>query len=505
VRCSGSAELGNCPKYAEDIDFHHPLTNHVGPDPSGDWVSSQCEIIPKPKFIVRRLNIQGTQSSRWMSKIYHYEDSWCTKPTFFVKMFGTYSILPTTATPNSKASYGANFRINEVYINSDKVDFLEAAIDFVLQKCPGALPNIMEMTNKGKIDLDAYRNKDVSLDVDGLKRSKHCRYYFAVHPISYGKVRMTGESEGSQPATASGKHPRQMDKLYFAAIPPFHTSRDTSKGPSTKFQYALSRVDRPHCPICKGAALQPSEFPILKAPRRSKNFGGSWVTKSCIASDDTTFQSDFYTFSYQSRSTGTFEFHENIFSDADCKVKVMNYKSGGTFHNNGQAPGLRGVHRVNLKVTRFSMTIFSETTLSMVRNQNCGDPKKWRIGTEQNLTAYNGCPILGFVIPASFDTLIRVSKSKTSQQFYITDVDPNEKGVFFSSEFVSCESVTENFKARLTTTGRPKVTRRIPVVTNFKFDPEGPIGGEGSGSVGGCKLTLGCSLICILISIVYYL
>ena len=120
VACA-SAELGNCPKYAEDIDFHHPLTNHVGPDPSGDWVSSQCEIIPKPKFIVRRLNIQGTQSSRWMSKIYHYEDSWCTKPTFFVKMSGTYSILPTTATPNSKASYGANFQINEVYMRIRKI------------------------------------------------------------------------------------------------------------------------------------------------------------------------------------------------------------------------------------------------------------------------------------------------------------------------------------------------------------------------------------------------
>ena len=499
-----ATESENCPKYAEDIDFHHPLMNHVDPDPTGEWVSSQCEIIPKPKFIVRRLNIQGTQSSRWMSKIYHYEDSWCSKPTFYIKMVGTYSILPTTATPNSKASYGANFRINEVYLNSDRSDVLEDAINFVFAKCPEAI-DVMSMTENEKINLDGYRNKDIPFDVESLKKSKHCRYYFAVHPITYGKVRMTGESDGSQSKSTPVKYPPQMDKLYFAAIPPFHTNRDTSKGPSISFQYPLSRTSRPHCPICKGVTLRSTEFPVFKVPRRSKNFGGSWVTKSCVASDDTTFQSDYYTFNYQTRNSGTFELHENIFSDADCKIKVMNYKSGGTFHNTGKAPGIPGVHKVNFKLTRLLMTIFSNTVLSMVRNDKCGDPKKWRIGSEQNLTSHHGCPILGFHIPASFDTLIRVSKSKSSQQFYITDINPNERGTFFSTELVSCESVTENFKARLTTTSRPKVTRRIPVVTNFKFDPNGPIENQGSGAVGSSEVTVGCLLVSTLISVLFCL
>merc|ERR1719466_47010 len=164
------------------------------------------------------------QNSRWTGRIYHYEDSWCTKPTFYVKIRGTYNILPTTATPNSKASYGANFPIGNVFVKSDNVDVLEDVINFILEKCPTALPDIASMTNGRNLDIDEYRNKHIRLDIDGVKKSKHCRYYFAVHPYTYGKLRMTAESNGKTPSSST-LHPPEYDKLYFAAIPPFHSAK----------------------------------------------------------------------------------------------------------------------------------------------------------------------------------------------------------------------------------------------------------------------------------------
>jgi len=365
---------------------------------------------------------------------------------------------------------------------------------------------IASMTNGRNLDIDEYRNKHIRLDVDGVKKSKHCRYYFAVHPYTYGKVRMTAESNGKTPSSTIS-HPPEYDKLYFAAIPPFHSSKSASKTPMRTFQYGLSRLGRPSCEVCKGIRNQndPSLFPVLRVPRRTKNFGGSWVTKACTAADDTTFQTDYYNFNHATKTSGTFAFHENMFTDADCKIKLFNIKTGGTFENNGQTPGLRGVHTVSLTVTRLSMTIFSETTLSLVRNNRCGDPKKWRIGVEQNLTQHNGCPILGFVVPASLKTLIRVTKNKHMQEFYITPIDPSEKGTFFSHNLVSCDSVIENFKARLTTTGVPEVTRRrIPVITDFNPEWEREVVSDGRRS-GGRRLTCGGFLVCIFLSIVYCL
>ena len=459
----GNLSLGEdkCADYAKDIDFHHPTISYTSPDPTGVWVSSRCEIVPNPKYIIRRLDIQ---SSKWTSNIYHYSDSWCTKPTFEVKIVGSYEMLPATATPNSKASYASLFHFRSIYFNSNSAKVIEDIITLILEKCPSALPSISSMQKDNILYLDKYVNKDISLDVNAVLSKKHCRYYFVVHPGSYRKIRMTGESIGT-PAKISSDH----DKLYFGSILPFHSNKQQIDI-SSKFQYALSRLNRPGCGTCETVSKveNPNIPPILKLPKGRKDFSGGWVTETCEATDDKTFESTFYKFSYTGRRTdrGVFVSENNFFSDTNCKVKKFNMKAGGSFNNIVVTKGIRGVYEVMLTFKWLSLTIYDDATMSLVRNGGslCGDSSKWRIGAEQNLTKSNGCKLLGFEIPTSLKTIVRISKTKSSQTFYITPVE--EKGTFFFSNFVSCNIVTK----RVSTTPPTPKTNVIPVDTNFDLN-----------------------------------
>lgn len=450
-----------CADYAKDIDYHHPTISYSSPKPKGVWVSSRCELVPKMKYITRRLDIQA---AKWTSYIYHYSDSWCRKPTFTVKVTGSYEMLAATATPNSKASYGAKFHFSNVFIHAKNAKVVENVIRDILSKCPKALPDIPKMTQDYEIDIEDYVGKYIKVDVNSLLFRKSCRYYFVLHPYTYENVRMTGE-------TNRRYLKRSYDVLYFASIYPYHLKRTTT---SQKFQYGLSRINRPNCEVCQlmSKINNPDNPPVLSLPKEGRSFSGSWVSKTCEATDDKTFESKYYNFDYSLKRNDkrVFTAQHNYFSNADCKVKKFNLKFGGDFGNDTVHKKVAGVYEIKLYFKWITLTIYEKATLSLVRNggSSCGDSDEWRIGVEQNLTESNGCKSLGFEIPSSLKAIFRVSKTRASQDLYLSFIE--EGGTFFTSNLVSCNKATENYKKRLTTTKATPKKHIVPVDKNFKID-----------------------------------
>jgi len=296
-----------CVDYANKINYHHATENYDIPNPLGKWVSSRCEIIPDKQFVYRRFDILSLHFNGF---IYHYSDSWCTKPTFIVKITGTYEILPATATTNSKAASAAKFNFDKVYIRTKSASTLETILNYIETHCAKALGNIQSMIDGTKINLDKYINQDIQINSAELK--KRCRYFFGVHPVSYKKIRIV---EDKTKRVAS-----KYDILYFADIPPISVRTRDHK--FAEFQYGLSRRNRPNCPVCALSAEQADKHPILPVSS-NRVFTGQWVSKTCEMSDATTYVTRFYEIlpKVSGKDYGVVYMYSNYFDGENCETK----------------------------------------------------------------------------------------------------------------------------------------------------------------------------------------
>ena len=355
------------------------------------------------------------------------------------------------------------------------------------------------MQTDDRLDLANLVKKDISIDNNVLKK-KHCRFYLALHPYSYSKMRLVRDRKHSKSST-----------LFFGDIPAFTHSHMHNYQP-VKFQYGLARVDRPWCNICrlgKDADLPP----VLPAPTEQNDFYGSWVTRKCEAVNEDFYVTTIYMFEKESES---FTHVNAFFLDRDCKTNSFTYLMGGSYisyrPSGGEIEGLLGLR---LTMNRMRLTPYDKRTLSILRNAKaCGRRDQWRLGREQDVTETRGCPDMFSVqLPYVNNVIVRAATIENHRKLYIED---DSNGMGFSYNLVPCDTVTEEIIPKITTvkpTERNKKTEpTLPnlnkvivdkqieqVLETYKQQNEQPSGA--AVSVGGSVLTLiGVTLFAFFLS-----
>ena len=416
-----------------------------------NYVPFRCEITPGLKYIFRRFDMQRQD---WYGYIYHYSDSWCQKPMFTTKVTGTYQVLPGTATPNSKASFSTNFTFYKIYFRIVDAKYLENVINFILLKCPDALPAIFKRQENETIDSDEYINVDVMLD-NGVLQRKHCRYFFGLHPATFEKIRMVKTRKESSSI--------KYDELYFGNIPPF-TLKNQRNFVALEFQYALLRPSRPNCEACQSIHADANQIPRLPNVKFQKELKGSWITETCVAQDDQRFVSKYYHFSaiYPNKNYGEVKIYQSYFIDADCRNRKLDLKTGGIYLKSLANSVVKDLMDVTFKLTWMALTGYDDSILRLMKSgESCGKSEKWQFGVEQNVTSTNGCDELDLEIPATKNFKTRIYSTKYGKDFYIND--DNEKQ-FFTNNLISCNSIPVNLTRY--TTSPPTLDNNVEKVDN---------------------------------------
>ncbi|XP_066933994.1 protein APCDD1-like [Clytia hemisphaerica] len=482
-----------CINYAKDIYHHHETQAFIASDePRGTWVSSRCELtrggktVSKIKYLYRRFEFDGGQLS---ANIYHYSDSWCTKPSFTVKFDGRYVIHQRNSSSRFVVSNPSDFKFTNIRFNAGEQTTIENFFTFIMAKCPSALPNYSSMESSDKkIDLKKLIGKDIPLD-NYVLRKKHCRFFLGLHPMSYSKTRMVRDKTRSKFTT-----------LYFGDIPPFKTP-NMHQYELKHFQYGLARVDRPDCKIC-ALAENADQIPILPAPTSQDGFTGQWVSDKCTAIDEDRYATVFYEF----KKDGTFSYANTLFDDGDCKRKSLTYRVGGTYTSFNVADNVKGLIGLRLILKSMQLTPYSKRMLIFLRgSKQCGSA--WKLDEEQDLTSSGGCEdLFSQRLPIENPVLVRANAYGEQRELYIENYI---RGIAFSSKCVPCDSVTKGFTPRKTTP-QPE-TNEIEISTvpnpnkvavddqidkilkNYKEQGKGP---HSSSKV--CR----CSLLTVLLSVV---
>lgn len=437
-----------CIDYTKHIHHHHKTEAYqTNVDPKGVWVSSRCEIVRGEgkalmhgKYVYRRFKFEN---GKWRGLIHHYSDSWCTKPSFTVKFEGHYDIYQRNFSTYD-ISLPANFQFTKIKYISKYEEDIKDFLSFMTVKCADALPSYMK---ESQIEIPKLVNKEIGIE-DYVLRKKHCRFYLAIHPYSYKKIRMVRDTKRST----------KYSTLYFGDIPKFTTPKMHSyKSPS--FQYGLSRTDRPWCNVCKLGDKVDDEAPILPAPSIKDDLDGEWVTEACTATEERSYNTMQYTFEDEKFSVYQVDFH-----DQNCRRKTLAVKFGGTyekFNTDGEIDGLLGV-RMTSKWMK--ITFYDANRMNVVLNsRRCGNSKEWELGKEQDVTSTKGCFDLTYQeLPIIEDHIVRAATFGRKRELYIT---PYEEGIKFDTNLVTCDSVTSEIVLKRTT--RPPATQ--PPQTTFSF------------------------------------
>ena len=411
-------------------------------------ISHRCELTrggkstSKAKYTFRRFIFED---NKWSGHIYHYSDSWCTKPTFTIRFKGSFKVYPANSTQSVVVSSASDFKFTDIKFKSGNRESVENFFKFMMTKCPDALPNYSSTQSDNRLDPSTLVNKDIDID-DYVLKKKHCRYFLALHPYSYRKFRVVRD-----------KVQRKHSTLFFGDIPKF-TERNVHLFKPQSFQYGLARVDAPDCTICK-LAVDGDKAPVLPAPTQKNNYKGEWVLEKCTAVDE----NNYFTISYGIGSNGRFTLYNAIFLDGDCKKKKYAYEIGGpysTFSLDGNIDGLVGLR---LTYSRMKLTVYHKQTLNFLRNSNnCGIREFWKEGVEQDVTSTHGCQELFPVrLPIVSSMLVRAATIGGKRELYIEDY---EKGLSFMYNLVTCDSVTRGIVPKKSTV-RPTISNEVTLST----------------------------------------
>jgi len=415
---------------------------------SFQYYFNRCELTKggrttsKAKYTFRRFTFED---NKWSGHIYHYSDSWCTKPSFIVQFEGSFKVYPANFTQSVIVSSASDFKFTKIKFKSTSQKNVESFINFMITKCPDALPNYSSMQSDNRLDLSTLVNKDIDID-DSVLNRKHCRYFLALHPYSYRKFRMVHD-----------KTHRKHTTLFFGDIPKF-TERNIHQFKPKSFQYGLTRVDTPDCGICK-LAVNGDKAPILPAPTQKDNYQGQWVLKKCTAADE----NNYFTVSYDIGADKKFSLYNAIFLDGDCKQIKYTYKIGGTYIDFRPDGDIDGLLELKLTYSWMKLTVYHKQTLNFLRNSNnCGLREFWKDGVEQDVTATHGCLDLFLVrLPVVYSMLVRAATIDGKRELYIEEY---EKGLSFMYNLVTCDSVTKGIVPRKSTE-RPTESNEIALST----------------------------------------
>lgn len=319
-------------------------------------------------------------------------------------------------------------------------------LNFLLTRCPLALSNMNADT---KLNMKELVGKDIEIGSNAVQK-KYCRYYLGLHIYSHRKIRMVKDSTRLKYQT-----------LYFGDIPKFGRKHMRHFVPDS-FQYGLARVDRPWCSICQLA--QSDKVPILPLPEEKNNFANKWVTKTCQASDDRTYETYYFEFepTAEGKTVGLFNTYRAIFIDPDCKQRKFDFKAGGSYYAVNPHKDVADVLQMKMRFTWISMAAYDLATLGLMKKSaenSCGNSDEWKYGVEQNVTATHGCPIvLPVKLPYVGDFILRADTINNKHELYLEDFVP---GLYFKNNMVTCDAVTKNLMKKKITqrpTPVPKVT-----------------------------------------------
>ena len=402
----------------------------------------------------------------WNAAFYHYNDGWCTQPSFTIEAQGTFNIVKETST---KYGYKADFDLGNLYIIKHSEQTFAHILRVTHEKCPKAgFPN-MTTDSEGRVFLPS--GKKFKFGKDAYK-TRTCRSLLGLDFYTFKLVRMLSYYKESP----------IFDELYFGVVPTHKAKR--SYVPDA-YQYLLKRSTS-GCQVCKAIIGAKSlSSPVLSVPKDAMPAAtGEWVSDHCEAQKEI-FQTRYMRF-YGIDRQGAREWKliYFVFTTPDCNRLSYIIKAYGDYSEPVASNIVAGAVNMTLNVRRLKITPLEPLVVSLLKaaaEGTCGDKSEWKPGVEQDVTSTKGCSSFGLEVPTTNYDLVKVLKrdsggldlytGQTSTD-NIQSTTPDKRPTSFRVPLRRCGDLTKGVAPL--TTGKPTEKKTVGIRLPFTI----PRGGK---------------------------
>ncbi|XP_068598985.1 protein APCDD1-like [Brachionichthys hirsutus] len=406
VPFTSSSNLSESLQWDRDCQYRPPqenraITADIPARLDGTWVSTRCEVRPCPEFLTRSYTFHA---SRHFQALQHfYADSGCGEPDYSLVIRGRLRLHQ--ASWITRGATEAEHHLNKVAI---VVHSLAAK-----QRLCSRLPDACVGVRLGRLALGKPH------ELYNTRAGRGCLAEMGFSLMEMGLMRVE---------TQHHVHGGKVQELFLGDIHTDWTQR-THYRPTGYQQPLQSAMHHIHpCPVCalvyRSSEQRPPVLPRSPAPPLS--LAGRWVSQRCETRPNVLFLTRDFTFDPDQQAWEGIYQH---YADPACSQPTFTLRALGHYAQGNPSAKISGATELVFKVTKVRVTAGDRPTaklLNATRPGKCGRAGGWEVGVEQDLTATDGCTLLGIKLPHKEYELFKVELDHRKHLLLFTGSRPTD-------------------------------------------------------------------------------